>query len=268
MMVLPQPLPPLHNYIKDCTTTASMSKILVVGATGGTGKHVVQQLLDQGQSVVAVARSKEKLTGWLQKKPDDDRLQVEEVSILDDWTEDEFKEHTKDCAAVVSCLGHTQSIQGIWGPPYRLVTEATKRLTTAMPDGAKFILMGSEGVADPKDPERPLTDSAALFLMRYLVPPHADNEAAVDYLQQHPEVNWVVIRPTNLIDDDQTPPGEYALLDHPRGDLFGYDAVSRSNVAHFMVELITNEKTWEQYKHKMPVMKPNAKVKNENQESK
>ena len=88
---------------KRKTTTMPASnakKVLVVGATGATGKHVVQMLLDQGQNVVAVARSEEKMKSLLRQEDYGDKLTVEEVSISE-LTPQQFQELTKGCDAVV-----------------------------------------------------------------------------------------------------------------------------------------------------------------------
>jgi len=78
----------------------SKNKVLVVGATGATGKHVVQMLLDKGQHVVAVARSEEKMRSLLVQKDYGDSLFVKEASISDLNPED-FKELTVGCDAIV-----------------------------------------------------------------------------------------------------------------------------------------------------------------------
>ena len=75
-------------------------KVLVVGATGNTGKHVVQMLLDKGESVTVIARSKEKMLGLLKKEDYGDKLTVVEASILD-LTDEEMTKHTKGCQAIV-----------------------------------------------------------------------------------------------------------------------------------------------------------------------
>lgn len=77
-----------------------MSKFLVVGATGNTGKHVVQMLLDKGQTVNVIARSKEKMLSLLKEENYSDRLNITEGSLLD-LKDEEFSEITKNCKAVV-----------------------------------------------------------------------------------------------------------------------------------------------------------------------
>jgi uncharacterized protein YbjT (DUF2867 family) len=95
---------------KGTTTTTSSSslstkKVVVVGATGATGKHVVQMLLDHGgYTVVAVARSKEKMVSLLVPSVDadcyGDRLVIKEASIVDLDT-NELKDLTNGCFAIV-----------------------------------------------------------------------------------------------------------------------------------------------------------------------
>ncbi|CAJ1943603.1 unnamed protein product [Cylindrotheca closterium] len=228
------------------------SKVFIAGATGATGKHVVQQLLEKGNSVVAVTRSKDTMMGLIPQKDYGDRLQIHEASILD-LSDDELKSLTKGCSAVVSCLGHRPTFDGLFGHPKRLVTDATKRLTAAMPSDSKFILMGTEAVQLPIDPKRTFLERSVLFLLRNLLPPHVDNEEVAAFLQEHKEINWSALRPTNLVDADEAD-GIYKIQEESSLPLFGSQAISRANVAHFMVELVTNESTYSQWKHKMPVI--------------
>mmetsp|Transcript_23240 Transcript_23240/g.65849 ORF Transcript_23240/g.65849 Transcript_23240/m.65849 type:complete len:267 (-) Transcript_23240:157-957(-) len=239
------------NVVDDSNITA-----MVVGATGATGHHVVQMLLDKGHSVRVIVRSKSKMMGML--KGDEasykDNLVVVEAPLLE-LTDEQLKEHAKDCQVIISCLGHNLSVQGLWGHPRRLVADSVKRLTDAMPKDCKFILMNSDGVAHPDgktDPDRPLTERTVLFMLRYMVPPHADNEAAALYLyEQREKIPWCIVRPTDLVDGDVK---EYELYDSPPGSLFGSGSVTKASVAAFMTELATDAETWDKYKHKMPVL--------------
>lgn len=114
--------------------------------------------------------------------------------------------------------------------------------------------MGSDGVANPdgSDPKRVFSERCILFLLRWLVPPHADNEKAALYLHQNrSKVDWSVVRPTDLIDADVS---EYDIFDNNVTSLFGAGTATRANVAHMMVRLVTEDDTWKQYKHVMPVL--------------
>jgi nucleoside-diphosphate-sugar epimerase len=91
----------------------SLRKILVVGATGATGKHVVQMLLDRGDTtVVALVRSKEKMMDLLNLDDDNndeknesknkkiDNLILEEAAIAELGNE-KLQDLTKGCQAVI-----------------------------------------------------------------------------------------------------------------------------------------------------------------------
>ena len=99
---------------------------------------------------------------------------------------------------------------------------------------------------------------AVLALLRLLVPPHADNEQAAEFLrtrvgQGHRFVEWVAVRPDGLTDEEEV--SDYELHESPvRSAIFDAGQVSRINVAHFMAELVTDDATWEQWKGRMPVV--------------
>jgi hypothetical protein len=147
-------------------------KISIVEATGATGKDVAQMMLEKSNNVAAVVRSKDTLMGQLKKNDYGDR--IHEARLLD-LSVEELTSLTKDCSAADSCLGHDASSSGIWGKPRRLVTDAVGRLIRVMPSSSK-------GVQQPVDPVRPFGERTALFPLRYLIPPHADNEEAAAYL--------------------------------------------------------------------------------------
>jgi hypothetical protein len=157
------------------------------------------------------------------------------------------------------------SVKGLWGKPRQLVTDATRRLietieaNQAESNGTgkktKFILMGTEGVPNPAGGDDPRTrlERSVLFMLRYLLPPHSDNETAAQYIHTkrgNPRLEWTVIRPTDLIDGAVS---KYALFPKPQGSLFGgADKATRANVAKSIVDMILSEKLWEEWKYKMP----------------
>ncbi|MDF1656596.1 MAG: hypothetical protein P1U58_03220 [Verrucomicrobiales bacterium] len=94
--------------------------------------------------------------------------------------------------------------------------------------------------------------------LRIAIPPHRDNEAAADFLrvkigQDHPGVEWVVVRPDTLINDESA--SDYDLFASPsRSAIFDPGKTSRINVASFMNALITDDSLWEKWKGRMPVI--------------
>jgi len=232
--------------------------ILVVGASGATGRLLVAQLLNRGQNVKAIVRSTTTLPQAIKSH---DHFSAVEASLLD-LDDTEMVNHVRGCGAVASCLGHNLTFKGIYGHPRRLVTDATRRLCRAIrasnAEGpAKFVLMNTAGNRN-RDLDEPisLSQKCVIGLIRLLVPPHADNEMAADYLrtqQNNRYIQWAAVRPDTLIDEDQVT--AYELHPSPtRSAIFNAGSTSRINVAHFMADLITDDVIWSAWKGKMPVI--------------
>lgn len=233
---------------------------LVVGATGATGRLLVEQLLTRGESVRVIVRSPGKLSEALTKH---DNLSVIQASLLE-LSDAEMAQHVRGCRAVASCLGHNLNLRGIFGPPRRLVSAATRRLCNTIqsnqPDSpTKFVLMNTAGNSNRDFHESISTGQKVVIgLLRLLLPPHVDNEQAAEFLrtqigQNNWLIEWTAVRPDNLIDAKQVT--EYTLHTSPtRSAIFDPGTTSRINVAHFMADLITNEETWKAWKGQMPVI--------------
>ena len=97
---------------------------LVVGASGATGRLLVQQLLERGEHVRIIVRSEEALP---EEVASHNNLSVIHGSVLD-LADNEMVRHVSGCDAVASCLGHNLSFKGMFRPPRRLVTDAAQRL--------------------------------------------------------------------------------------------------------------------------------------------
>ena len=233
---------------------------LVVGASGATGRLLVEQLLSRGQQVRAIVRSPDKLPEVLSNR---DNLSVIMASVLE-LSDAEMAQHASGCDAVASCLGHNLNFKGIFGHPRRLVTDATRRLCDAVKanpsaKSTKFVLMNTTGNSN-RDLNEPISfgQKCVIGLLRLLLPPHVDNENAADYLRnkigQHDEaIEWVAVRPDGLIDEDRVT--EYEVYSSPtRSAIFDAGKTSRINVGHFMADLITDDNIWDRWKGQMPVI--------------
>ncbi|MEZ4638241.1 MAG: NAD(P)H-binding protein [Caldilineaceae bacterium] len=194
---------------------------------------------------------------------DQTRISVISANLLD-LSDAEMTKIVAGCDAVASCLGHNLTIKGIFGPPHRLVTDATRRFCQAIQANnpthpVKFVLMNTTGNRnrDLNEPASP-AEKIVLGLLRRLLPPQADNEAAADYLrtqigQDDPVIEWVAVRPDSLIDEDEVT--EYTVHASPTtSPIFKPGKTSRINVGHFMADLITEDAVWSQWKGQMPVL--------------
>eukprot|EP00578_Thalassiosira_sp_NH16_P026298 CAMPEP_0181101704 /NCGR_PEP_ID=MMETSP1071-20121207/13906_1 /TAXON_ID=35127 /ORGANISM="Thalassiosira sp., Strain NH16" /LENGTH=275 /DNA_ID=CAMNT_0023184593 /DNA_START=147 /DNA_END=974 /DNA_ORIENTATION=+ len=251
------------------STTTTEHKVLVVGSTGATGKHVVQMLLDRGDTeVTAITRSKDRLMGLLKNSEENfiNNLTVVEGGIQE-MSIDYLKTlcTTAGCTAVVSCLGHNITFHGMFREGL-FVSESVQKLTTAMPKGCRFVMMGTDGVAHPdgSDPKRTRFERGVLRIMRWLLPPVKDNERSTGILFEDAKndvsYDWVAVRPGDLteIPEEAQPDAtkNYEIHKHTFGSLFGDNAVARFQVAHFIANLATmdSESFQKFYNHKMPVI--------------
>lgn len=234
--------------------------IVVLGASGATGKQLVEQLLVKGQQVKIIVRT----TGNIP----DNWKRSEQLSILEASVNEigvrEMAEYIQDCDAAASCLGHNLSLKGIYGKPRRLVTDAVTQLCDAIKLNSpahpvKLALMNTAGNRNREIQEQISTKEKMIVgLIRLLLPPHVDNEEAAEYLsrsigQSHPQIEWTVVRPDNLIEEDQV--SEYDVHPSPtRSAIFDAGKTSRINVGHFMARLLTEPDIWDSWKGQMPVM--------------
>lgn len=234
--------------------------ILVVGASGATGRLLVQELLNRGQRVKAVVRSPAALPDAIKNH---DALSLVQADLLA-LSEQDLVQLPSGCTAAASCLGHTLSLKGIYGSPRRLVTDATRRLCEAIGRSqprrpVRFVLMNTAGNSN-RDLDEPVSfaQKCVLSLLRALLPPHPDNEQAAEYLRskhssEHSDIEWSVVRPDTLVNEQAVT--EYDLHPSPtRSAIFNAGKTSRINVAHFMADLITEDKVWNEWQRRMPVI--------------
>lgn len=233
--------------------------VLLLGGTGRTGGRVLKQLLDRGIAVRAIVRSAGRLPAGVAGHPG---LTVTEADPLS-LSSDEMLGQVRGCDAVISCLGHTVDLKGVFGAPHELVAPMVGRACAAavalqptVP--MKIVLMSSVSVNQPgrRDARRGGVERAALGLMRALVPPAKDNQDAADFLLEYvgadnPFVQWVTVRCDTLRDGDVT---DYLLHEDIVSSLARPDETNMSNVAHFMCELVTDPEAWAAWQGKLPVI--------------
>ena len=218
----------------------------------------MNQLLEKGHEVKAFARN---ITKFSTEIITHKKFDVIGTSVLD-MSEEELENHTKGCDAIVSTLGHNLSYKGMFGNPRQLVTDSIKKLCKVSENTknkpVKIILMNTVGCKNEDLKEKvSFFENCVFFLLRYLIPPHSDNENAANYLrtligQNHSNIQWAVVRPDSLINEEEISP--YTTHLSPIHTLFKPGKTSRINVAHFISELISNENIWIEWKGKMPVI--------------
>ncbi|MCK9357941.1 MAG: SDR family oxidoreductase [Dehalococcoidia bacterium] len=234
--------------------------VLVVGASGATGRLLVRELLGRGLDVRVIVRTPDRLPEDVRNHS---RLSMIQANVLD-LSQAEMARHVNGCTAVASCLGHNITLKGVFGRPHRLVTDAARRLCEAIQAGdaerpVRFVLMNTVGNRN-RDLDEPVSfgQKCVIGILRLLLPPQADNEKAADYLRTsigrgNGAIEWVAVRPDSLTNADSVT--SYDVYPSPiRSALFNPGSTSRINVAHFMAELMTNDETWNRWKGQMPAI--------------
>ena len=198
-------------------------KVLVLGATGGTGRLIVQDALAKGHSVVALVRSKARATG------------LAGADIIEGDAQDEgaLMRASDGCDAVVSALGTSMGRRKV-----DLLAVATRAMITAMKHNGvrRLVCVSALGVGDSR--------GHGGFVFDRLFQPLLLSEAYKDKERQEAAIrasslDWVIVRPGRLIDDPAR--GSVRAMD----DLASVNGgkIARADVARFVVEQLTTD-TW------------------------
>lgn len=239
---------------------------LVIGATGATGKQLVEQLLSMGQKVKLIVRPAGKITDtWKNNgKISIIKANISEISV------EEMMNYLVDCQSVASCLGHNITMKGIYGKPRKLVTDAVTLICKAIQNNSpeesiKFVLMNTTANRN-RDLNETISIGEKLLmdLIRLLLPPQSDNEKAADFLrvnigQKNQFIDWIAVRPDTLINEDNV--SKYELCISPiRSAMFNPGKTSRINVGNFISRLLVENDLWNKWKGQMPVIYTDLKV--------
>lgn len=195
-------------------------KLVILGATGGTGLEIVRQAIERGHSVTALVRSPERL------KPFRDRITIERGDLLDS---PQLEGAIKGQDAVLSAFGPRVPISKT---DANLLERFAVALTKAM---------AHAGVS------RVVVESVAFLFRDSIVPPTyifgrlffpaiVADASAMEQVFAGSQLDWTMVRPPQLTDKPYT--GKYRVREGhlPR---FGFK-ISRGDVADFMVKSVEN----------------------------
>lgn len=232
-------------------------KVLVIGASGATGKLVIQNALKRENKVKAIYRESSIIPNNF---ADNQYIEIVKGNITE-FSMEQLNNLIMDCDAVICCLGHNLSFKGIFLPPYKLVFGTVINIFDIMRSrnlNKKFILMNTTGYTNSKIGEKnTFGEIFILSLLKIFLPPHRDNMLAADFLinkiGKDSNMEWVAVRPDSLIDESFE--SEYEVLDQKKtSPIFNPGKTSRIKVSHFMVDLLTNNDLWYKWKFKTPVI--------------
>jgi len=206
-------------------TLAATPKILILGATGPTGRHIVSQAVGRGYDVTVLVRAPEKAAN----------LKGAKLVVGDARDEKALRQALKGRDAVVSALGTPAS-------PFREVTllsEATRTLVTAMKAGNVNRLIAITGIG--------AGDSVGHggFAFDKLIYPLILRKVYADKNRQEAIVrdsglNWTIVRPSVL----NYKPGRDTIRVLTDLSQFHGGTISRQDVAKFVLDQVSSD-TWQ-----------------------
>jgi putative NADH-flavin reductase len=195
-------------------------KLVVLGATGGTGLEIVRKAIEHGHSVTAFVRSTERL------KPFRDRINIRQGDLLNS---NELAEALTGHEAVLSGFG-----------PRLPISKADKDLLH------RFALTLTSAMLHARV-RRVVVESSAFLFKDSIVPPTylvgrlffpgvVADASAMEQVLKDSALDWTIVRPPRLTDKPYT--GKYRMREGhlPR---FGF-TISRADVADCFIKTVEN----------------------------
>jgi len=199
------------------------SRVLIVGATGGTGRQLVMQALERGYEVTALVRDPSRL------EVVHPRLTAMQGDVLDEGS---VETAMRGQEAVLSALGHKRYFY-----PTRILSEGTRNILRSM---------GTHGV--PRlvcETSLGLGDSAGrmglyytFFVIPVILPFYFWDKTRRERMIARSNVEWVIVRPGVLTNGDKR--SRFRHGSHV-GRFLLTVRISRADVADFMLNQLASD---------------------------
>ncbi len=205
-------------------------KILILGATGRTGKLILEESLTQGYEVHCLVRDPKKV------KDNHDHLKIfkgspERISDLENAL--------KGCDGILSALNISRESDFPWSklrtPPTFLSQVMNNVITLAEKEGVqRLVVCSAWGVAE--------TEQDTPFWFNWFIKnsnigvAYKDHERQENLLKRS-HLKWTIVRPSGLTNFKNKKDVITSYNNHPKPKL----TISRKNVAKFMVSTLENK---------------------------
>ena len=189
--------------------------LVILGATGGTGRLVVEQALAAGHAVTALVRSPEKLT-----------IRNSSLRVIAGKATDagDVARAFEGAGAVISTLGGTGSV----------IADSTRAiLEAAHKTGVKRVVVLSSFFV-----ERDRLDAVARLITGIAAGSKIKDKVAGEQLLRQSDLDWTIVYASPLTDGPAT-----GFVDVPEGTKRRiWDRISRADVAAWVVRAATSPK--------------------------
>ena len=216
-----------------------IKKVLILGATGRTGIHVVQYALSKGYEVIALVR-----------RPENYKYSQAGVTVVKGDTENpsDVSKAVSMADAVISIINNPRASESPWakvlGQPF-MMRDSMRNVVRSMKDqGKKRILVMSTFGAGESFKQLP-------WLVRLLVKYSNmkvafDDHTAQENVLKESDLDWTVVRCARLSNDEQLGNLIVSINNTPKPA----NLISRKNTAFFLIEQLESS----EYLRRLPVI--------------
>jgi putative NADH-flavin reductase len=199
-------------------------KLLILGATGKTGRHLVTQALEKGHTVTILARDRAK--AGIQHE----RLRIVEGDVTNNAA---LGEAMRNQDAVISALGRGMSFKS-----EHLIERSVPGILAAMQTHGirRLMFTSAMGVGDSY---RDAPVMAKLFFRTLLRGIYADKAIGEQMIRNSP-LEWTIAHPVQLNDGPLTK--RYRVAESL--PLSGMPQISRADTAHFILDRLHDPSTF------------------------
>ena len=164
------------------------SRVLIIGATGGTGRELVTQALERGYTVTALVRDPSRL------QVDHPHLTIIQGDVLDKGT---VEAAIRGQDAVLSALGHKRFFH-----PTRILSEGTRNIVRAMETHGvpRLVCETSLGIGGSAGR---MGLYYTLFVIPVILPFYFWDKTRQERTIAESHVEWVIVRPGVLTNGDK-----------------------------------------------------------------
>lgn len=205
--------------------------ILLLGATGRTGKLLLKEAIKRGHFVHALVRDKGRI-----------QLSSNSIKVFEGTPTDRdvLMEAMKDCGAVISCLNISRRSDFPWArlrTPKDFLAETIQNVIDLAPSVKldRVIVISASGVGDSR---AEIPGWFAWFIAHSNLGPAYDGHEQQEKLLKASSLKWTAVRPTGLINSEKKKDIIVSFKGQPKPKL----TISRLNVARFIMEILEEEK--------------------------
>lgn len=199
------------------------TRLLIIGASGGTGSQLVAQALERGYTVTALVRNPAKL------KVEHPQLKVLQGDVLDYAS---VEAAVRGQEAVLCALGHKRYFY-----PTRILSEGTRNILRAMESNGVSRLVCETSLGIGSSAGR-MGLYYTFFTIPLILPFYFWDKTRQERLIAASKVEWVIVRPGVLT--NRAKRGEFRHGPDV-GNFLWTVRISRADVADFMLNQVTDD---------------------------